>query len=197
MTPDIDEAGTWQAPELDVDIYAHPTELPGRTTRRRFTARQRAAHRSRAYRIRARRHNNPDLPWVGAIPRVGAGMAPLRAAMRGHNIGPTQTAVRVDVVPVIHQRAERGTWSARWSGARILHRDQHHTYTAPTTIAPGPSTDLAGRVDPVTLHPAAGTTAGDPGTTTDPAHTRAAARTTTPTRGPNLRRYVAQVAVMT
>jgi hypothetical protein len=48
-----------------------------------------------------------DFPWVGAVP---------------------------DVVPaIIRQRAARGSWSARWSTAKVLVQHAHPTFATPTT----------------------------------------------------------------
>lgn len=101
---------------------------------------------SRAERREPRGIGHLDLPWHGPIPHVGRSIHRLRAAWHnraGRRELSWHTPVPVDVVPVIHQRAARGNWAARWSGARVVARLSHRTYAPVTTVA--------GAVAPLTL----------------------------------------------
>lgn len=81
-----------------------------------------------------------DLPWVGPIPNIGQALWHPRRAAAGRTMGnharrrSTRTPVRVDVVPIIHMRAARGRWSARWAaGCCVVLADAHRTF-APLTV---------------------------------------------------------------
>ena len=115
----IDAQDPSRPPEFDrPPLDRPPLDLPD----------NRAARRSGPF----LRHN--DLPWYGPIPNVGISSARSRHI---HSTGgwpspdlPHRTPVRVDVVPLIHMRARRAGWSARWSGAEIL---MQHWGVAPST----------------------------------------------------------------
>lgn len=106
---------------------------------------------TRAERREPRGIGHLDLPWRGPIPNVGRSIHRLRAAWRGRagrRGMPWRTPVKVDVVPAIHQRAARGSWSARWSGAHVITRLSHRTYTAVTAVdgAVASLTLISGRI---------------------------------------------------
>jgi hypothetical protein len=126
-----------------------------------------------------------DFPWVGTVPNVGQSLRRLRAAGKSRQgRGASAAPVRVDVVPVIHQRAARGAWSARWSTAAVFGRRSHCTFVAPTT---------AGDVAPDNLVEASDIGAGRasrPSETPGLAPAPVTALTSRPTRGPNLRGWV-------
>jgi hypothetical protein len=127
-----------------------------------------------------------DLPWYGVVPNVGAALGRLRAMMKNRHRSdlPRQTPVLVDVVPLIHARAARGSWSARWSTARVLTQHAHRTFTAPTTAG-----DEAAEVDPTEAEASADRPSGrgDPPDERPGPTSPITTITTTPTRGPNRR----------
>jgi hypothetical protein len=129
---------------------------------------------SRAERRRGR--GRPDLPWHGPIPNTGRSLGRARAAAAGRwrfARMPARTAVRVDVVPVIHQRARCGTWAARWSSAQLDTAAVLDTHTAATAAGELPT----GPPPPPPRPPVELPAAAWPD----------AATSTAPTRGPNPR----------
>jgi len=130
------------------------------------------------------------MPWHGAIPTIGCsststvrmlpgGRAELRKAQFRHR----RPAVRVDVVPVIHQRAARARQSARWAMTTTLYVDCHHTF-GPITVLPADRATQDAEGSDVT----GATTAHDTGPPPDapPPAARDITTTVTPSRGPNV-----------
>lgn len=130
------------------------------------------------------------LPWHGAIPAVGCSSTAVlrvrpggRSELRKKQFRDRRPAVRVDVVPVIHQRAARARQSALWARTTTLYVDCHHTF-GPITVLPADRATQDAEGSDVTGATAAHDT-GPPPDAPPPA-ARDITTTVTPSRGPNV-----------
>jgi hypothetical protein len=129
------------------------------------------------------------MPWHGAVPRVGGSTSTLRilpggrVELRKSEFRDRRPAIRLDVVPVIHQRAAHSRQSARWATTTVRDIDSHHTF-GPVTVLGADHTDQDAESTSGPAARADHTDTGPPEDAPQPA-TRDAASTATPPPGPN------------